>query len=47
MEITDVLSRGQILVKELSEGLNLRSCTFGQVEQPILKFINEFRRALE
>lgn len=47
MEITDVLSRSQTLVKELSEGLNLGRCTFEQVEKRILQFINELGQALE
>ncbi len=47
MEITDVLQRSQILVKELSEGLNLGNCTFQQVEQRILQFINEIGQAVE
>ena len=47
MEITDVLPRSQILVKELAEGLNLGKCTFEQVEERILQFIYELGRALE
>ena len=37
MEITDILPRSQILVKELAEGLNLGTCTFEQVEERILQ----------
>lgn len=47
MEINEVLPRSQILVKELSEGLNANNCTFEQVEEQILKFISEFGHALE
>ncbi len=52
MEVRDVLSRGQILVKELSEGLisegmNRGNCTFEQVEKRILQFVNELGQALE
>jgi hypothetical protein len=47
MEVTDVLPRSQMLVKELAEGLNLGKCTFEQVEERILQFIYELGRALE
>ncbi len=47
MEINEVLPRSQILVKELTEGLNADKCTLEQVERQILKFINEFGQALE
>jgi hypothetical protein len=47
MKITDVLPFSQILVKELSEGLNVGRCTFEQVEERILQFINELGHVLE
>ena len=47
MEITQILPRSQLLVKELGEGLNASKCTFEQVEERILKFINEIGRTLE
>jgi len=47
MEITDVLPRSQILVKELAEGLNLGKCSFEQVEKRILQFLYELGRVLE
>ncbi len=47
MKITDVLPLSQILVKELSEGLNVGSCTFEQTEERILQFINELGDVLE
>ena len=47
MEITDVLPRSQVLVKELAEGLNLGRCTFEQVEERILKFLYELGQGLE
>ena len=47
MEITDILARSQILVKELAEGLNLGNCTFEQVEERILKFLYELGQGLE
>ncbi len=47
MKITDVLPLGQILVKELSEGLNVGRCTFEQAEERILQFINELGHVLE
>jgi hypothetical protein len=47
MEVTYVLPRSQMLVKELTEGLNLSKCTFEQAEERILQFIYELGRALE
>jgi len=47
MEITEILPRSQTLVKELCEGLNADGCTFEQVEERILKFINEIGQTLE
>jgi len=47
MEITDILARSQILVKELAEGLNLGKCTFEQVEDQILKFLYDLGQGLE
>jgi hypothetical protein len=47
MEINEVLSRSRVLVKELTEGLNANKCTFEQIEERILQFINEFGHALE
>jgi hypothetical protein len=47
MEITDVLPRSQMLVKELCEGLNLGDCNFEQVEERILHFVYELGHALE
>ena len=47
MEIIDVLPRSQILVKELSEGLNLGKCNLEQVEQQILSFIYGLGQVLE
>ena len=47
MEITDILLRSQVLVKELAEGLNVGRCTFEKVEEQILRFIYELGQALE
>jgi len=47
MEITEILPRSEVLVKELTEGLNTDTCTFEQVEQRILEFINEIGQSLE
>ena len=47
MELNDILTRSQILVKELAEGLNLGRCSFEQVEERILKFLYELGQGLE
>ncbi len=47
MEIINILTRSQVLVKELAEGLNLDRCTFEQVEERILKFLYELGQGLE
>jgi hypothetical protein len=47
MEIINVLQRSQLLVKELSEGLNIGSLTFEQVEKQILNFIYDLGRTIE
>lgn len=47
MQIIDVLQRSHLLVKELSEGLNMGSCSFEQVENQILNFIYELGQILE
>lgn len=47
MEITDILARSQLLVKELAEGLNLGSCTFEQIEQRILQYLYQLGHAVE
>ncbi len=47
MQITDILSRTQILVKELAEGLNVGKCTLEQVEGRILRFLYGLGQALE
>ena len=47
MELADILQRSQIIVKELTESLNVGRCTFEQVEQRILKFLYELGQGLE
>jgi hypothetical protein len=47
MEITDVLPRSQVLVKELSEGLNSGLCSLQQIEGRILSFVYELAHTLE
>jgi|SRR5208283_1469371 len=47
MKIEEFLSRSDILVKELSEGLDTGRLDLGQVEQGILKFINLIGQTLE
>jgi hypothetical protein len=47
MKITDVLPRSQVLVKELSEGLNAGECDLAGMEKRILSFVYEVAHALE
>lgn len=47
MEITDVLPRSQLLVKELAEGLNSGDCDLEGMEKRILSFVHELAYALE
>jgi hypothetical protein len=47
MEITDVLPRSQVLIKELSEGLTLGKCNLADVEGRILKFLYDLGNTLE
>jgi hypothetical protein len=47
MEIIDVLQRSQLLVKELTEGLAVGSCSFEQVEKEILHFVYQLGHLLE
>ena len=47
MEITDVLPRSEILIKQLGEGLNSGECSLEEVERQILSFLNELGTTLE
>jgi hypothetical protein len=47
MEINDVLPRSQLLVKELSEGLNAGNCDLEGIEKRILSFVHELALTLE
>jgi hypothetical protein len=47
MKIEELLHRSDILVKELSEGLNAGQLDLGKVEQGILEFINLIGQTLE
>jgi len=47
MEINDVLSRSQTLVKELVEGLNAGECDLEGIEKRILNFVYEIAHTLE
>jgi hypothetical protein len=47
MEITDVVPRSDLLIKELAEGLNHDRSSLEQVEQRILSFLYELGQRLE
>ena len=47
MEITDVLPRSRVLVKELSEGFNGGLCSLEQIESRILSFVYELANTME